>query len=157
MKPFFAGIFFAVVFTTGSTAHSVSAGAKTANNEWLVQFRTPAALHEFTARSLGTQLLTEPLGGNWTLVRSSGPLLDSEALRRDPRVLTVQPNYKIHLIEDYRIKNPGERARLLKVVSAHPEILEKARLTSDKPALPAVKHPDRNRARPSCRKAVGHD
>jgi subtilisin family serine protease len=63
----------------------------------------------------------ENLGvGNWVRVKLPNKQLHGlsvEDIRANPNVVAVQPNYKLRLLEDYRLKDPVARARFIKALN----------------------------------------
>ncbi|MFS4458158.1 S8 family peptidase [Bdellovibrio sp. HCB2-146] len=77
----------------------------------------------------------ERLGGDW--IRVQAPARVSLAtLAKDPSIEYVQPNYKISLLEDYRIEDPLRRAAFAKMVSRNPELNLGTLAKVDNPAIP---------------------
>lgn len=104
---------------------AVGAGATTtaaSSNDVLIQFRDSEALSTMSSRLQSSGAKIESLGGrNWVHVKFGNPELrdmSMNALRANPDVLHVQPNYKLHLLEDYRATDPAVRARVAQAIKA---------------------------------------
>jgi subtilisin family serine protease len=89
-------------------------GKSNAANDLLVRFVDASAMHSysFVAQTNGTKM--EDLGGgNWVRMQFKNQQLREssiQSLLADPRVLHAQPNYKIRLLEDYRIHDAKLKA-----------------------------------------------
>ena len=57
-----------------------------------------------------------------------------ETILRQPGVLAIQPNYRIKLLEDFRIKDPAQRAKLLKDTALRAQAA--GDVPPDNPAIP---------------------
>lgn len=108
MKWTFAGIFL--------VALSATAAPKT--QDLLVKF-APGAYEQM--QTLVTTLSAqggkaEDLGNSWIHIQISGKraALTLSALSSDPSVEAIQPNYKIKLLENYRIQDPLRRAAFIR-------------------------------------------
>lgn len=105
-----------------------------------------------TVQSLKNSLLSlngqgghvEILTDTWVHVKTSGNaqfLNKLEALKNDPSVEYVQPNYKIHLLEDYKIQDPIRRAAMLRFMTRHHVGISdngSGLLSADNPPIPAA-------------------
>lgn len=113
-----------LVSAMGSFANLAFAGHNqtASDTDLLVKFADEAAVQAFSTRALSRGAKTEELGvDNWVRVAypsSEVRNLDFNALRNNKRVLAVQPNFKIHLIENYQAKNPSLREQIAKANKA---------------------------------------
>jgi thermitase len=105
------GLIIATAFWVGVA----NAAAKPKDNatDLLVKFTNASAIREFTSSALLEGNKIEDLGGgNWVRVDfKSHELRDSnlQSLVGNPNVLYVQPNFKIRLPEDYKLKDKNLR------------------------------------------------
>lgn len=100
------------------------ANANADSKDLLIKFADTASVRSFvstfalTAQTGGAKI--ENLGaGNWVRVQLPDKqlqLFTLEDIRSNPNVVAVQPNYKLKLLTDFRLKDPAERARLLKAL-----------------------------------------
>lgn len=105
------------------TAGSLWAGVANAaadTKDLLIQFTDTAAVTNFALMAQTGGAKIESLGaGNWIRVQLTEEQQQSfslEDIRRNPNVLAAQPNYKLRLLTDYRLKDPTLRAKFLKDV-----------------------------------------
>lgn len=101
------------------------------------QRKTQDLLIKLAPQSLTTFALpgakVEEIGGSW--VRVQAPARMSLAtLAKNPAIEYIQPNYKINLLEDYRIEDPLRRAAFAKMVARNSEVSFLAKV--DNPAIP---------------------
>jgi thermitase len=93
-----------------------AADATPDSKDLLIKFANATTANHFTlqARTGGAKI--ENLGaGNWIRVQLTQKQLQSlsvEEIRSNPNVLAVQPNYKVKLLTDYRVKNLASRIQL---------------------------------------------
>ncbi len=129
--------------------HSLHASTTEAATDLLVKFRTPPAAQRFgysvqLRGAFAEKLTLSPTGGQWVHVKSApGATLElsESSLKNDPNVLAVQPNYKIHLLENYQSHDPAVRARALNILKNTSEaellarhLIEPSEGSSQKPA-----------------------
>lgn len=105
------------------TAGSLWAGVANATadtKDLLIKFADTAAVTNFALMAQTGGAKIENLGaGNWVRVQLTDKQLRNfslEDIRRNPNVVAAQPNYKLHLLNDYRLKDPVLRAQFLKQV-----------------------------------------
>jgi subtilisin family serine protease len=97
-----------------------------------------SALSGLSAQGAKVEVLTD----TWIHVKSPANaqfLNKLEALKADPAVEYVQPNYKIHLLENYKVQDPLRRAALLRYMQRHDKMNIKSGgglLSDDNPAIP---------------------
>ena len=119
----------AAVIVTGLSAQADLSSNKTASSQapaaqtdLLIKFRDTATLKNFALFSQGAGSKVETLGTtNWVHVKLSNKQLQQvsiEDIRANPEVLAVQPNYKLHLLENYQLKTPALRAQFAKLAAA---------------------------------------
>ena len=112
------------------------AGATPDTKDLLIKFRNSKAVNHFANSIQSGGAKIEKLGSaNWVRVELSREQLRTfsvEDIRSNPNVLAVQPNYKIRLLEDYRVHDPVLRAQLLKQLENTPEVAKQ-----DNPPIPA--------------------
>ncbi|KYG68240.1 protease [Bdellovibrio bacteriovorus] len=75
----------------------------------------------------------EKLSESWVRVQAPRGM-SIQSLEKNPAVEYVQPNYKVKLLEDYRIEDPLRRAALAKMLSRNPQLRAAAR--QDNPVIP---------------------
>lgn len=75
----------------------------------------------------------EKLSESWVRVQAPRRM-SLMSLEKNPAIEFIQPNYKISLLEDYRIEDPLRRAALAKMLSRNPQLRAMAR--QDNPAIP---------------------
>ncbi len=117
---------------------SVNAVAKPASTDLLIKFRDASTLKSFAMMSQGAGSKVETLGStNWVHVNMSekqSAQVSIQDIRSNPEVLAVQPNYKLHLLENYKLKSPELRAQLARLAKASNY---QAQAIVDNPEIPA--------------------
>ncbi|MES2855339.1 MAG: S8 family peptidase [Bdellovibrionota bacterium] len=116
------------------------------SQDLLIKFTDASALQSFTAMTEGTSgSKVEDLGGgNWLRVQLTEKQLEKmsvEQIRANPSVVSVQPNYKLKMATDFRLKNPADRARLLKLAQRATDdnpLPIPGQPPADNPAIPPV-------------------
>lgn len=99
-----------------ATAPQATPGTK----DLLIEFTNESAAKTFSleARIGGAKI--ESLGvGNWVRVQFTREQFHSSIVRdlnANPNVRTVQPNYRVRLIEDYRVIDPALREKLARAI-----------------------------------------
>ena len=107
------------IFASFIAATSMAAPKGAATQDLLVKFAPNSeVLMQSLVSSLGTDQgsKAEIVSNNWVHLTLSPQRAAQtlEALNNEPSVEYVQPNYKIHLLEDYKVTDPLRRAALLK-------------------------------------------
>ncbi len=86
-------------------------------NDLLIKFADPAAVSEFVLMAQSTGSKIESVGDSqWLRVQLSDRQLQTltlDEIRSHPSVIAVQPNFKIKLLSDYRLKDPAARRKFL--------------------------------------------
>lgn len=99
----------------------------------------PQALENFelmaTFETNGNKV--EKLSDQWVRVQSKGRL-NLQSLSQTPGVEYVQPNYKLSLLNDYKIQDPLRRTALLKMLKRNPELLANNKVPPDNPEIPSA-------------------
>ncbi len=117
-----------------------SAGAATQQGDLLIKFKNVETLKAFALMSKGAGSKVETLGATqWVHVKMSPEQqkeISIEDIRSNPEVLAVQPNYKLHLLENYQLKSPALRAQLAKMVAA--QNFKPAAMPADNPPFPSA-------------------
>ena len=111
-----------IKFTTRSLSLALAAGllwagvtnAAIESKDLLIKFKDASSLSLFSATSLPAMKIENLGAGNWARVQLSGKTVSIEQLRANPNVVSVQPNYPLHIFEDYRAKDPKVRAQFAK-------------------------------------------
>lgn len=90
---------------------------KATSNDLLVKFTNEQAIQTFSfaAESSGVKKVESLGGAGWAKVEYQSPearLAAEHNLVANPAVLATQPNYKIHLPEDYRLKDRALREQI---------------------------------------------
>ncbi len=85
----------------------------------------------YSLQSTGSKV--EKLNDQWIRIEPSKNM-NVQALANEPAVEYIQPNYKIHLLEDYSIKDSLRRAALARLLARNPEVRTMA--PADNPAIP---------------------
>lgn len=81
---------------------------------------------------------SEKITESW--VRVQAPMsMNLSSLERNSAVEYIQPNYKLGLMEDYRIEDPLRRAALSKMLARNPQLRGLAKV--DNPAIPDAPQP----------------
>lgn len=99
----------------------ISAQAAAQKKDVLIKFREASAqgsvlLEGLKSKGAQVEVLTE----NWVRVQAPASKLSIsalEALKNDPNIEYVQPNYPIHLLEDYQIQDKLKRAAVMKAAA----------------------------------------
>ena len=136
--------FFNVSFSLALAAGVLWVGvANAGTNDLLVKFKDAPSLGQFTMSTQAAGNKVENLGGgNWVRVQLENKkslTSNMEQLRANPNVVTVQPNYPLHIFEDYRAKDPAVRAKFEKFVdldrAIHARVLDNPPIP-ERPAIP---------------------
>jgi thermitase len=118
----------ATLVLTALLSLALNANAQRKTQDLLIKL-APGTVSSFTLH--GAKV--EDIGGSW--VRAQAPARTSLAtLAKDPAIEYIQPNYKINLLEDYRIEDPLRRAAFSKMMARNPEQSVLAKV--DNPAIP---------------------
>lgn len=109
-------------------------------NDLLVQFTNEQAMHSFSlmTESSGVKKVESLGGGNWAKVEFKNQEARKAAehsLVGNNNVIAIQPNYKIFLPEDYRVKDRALRERIKKDFASRAPLL--GHPYPDNPAFPA--------------------
>lgn len=99
-----------------SLSMSAQAAQKDHNKDVLIKLAPNTGYSmQFFAQFEGNGAKVEQLNDQWIRVEG-GKLNASEiqALSKNPAIAYIQPNYPIHLLEDYSVKDPLRRAALMK-------------------------------------------
>lgn len=111
--------------------------AKPAAQDLLIKFRNVETLKAFAVMSQGAGSKVETLGStNWVHVNMSekqAQQISMADIRSNPEVLAVQPNFKLHLLENYQLKSPALRAQLRRLAKNSGY---KMAAIADNPAIP---------------------
>ncbi len=121
-------------------AFSQSAQATADPNDVLVKFKSHKALIQYSAVGLRSGISIENLGfANWAHIQlpaGSSGLFNIDNLKSNPQILKIQPNFKLHLIEDYAnsgvLQDPNYLLELIKLSQ------NQAPAPLDKPDLPVL-------------------
>ncbi len=110
-------IIFGLVLSTFTAVTSLAA-TTAKNQDLLVKFAPGSAIQmQSLVESMSTGgSKAEVLTDSWVRLQVSGKRVANtlEALQNEPSVEYVQPNYKIKLLEDYRIQDPLRRAAMIR-------------------------------------------
>ncbi len=113
---------------------------KPAPADLLIKFRDISTLKSFALFSQGAGSKVETLGSsNWVHVKLSSDQLAQvsiEDIRANPDVLAVQPNYKLHLLENYQLKTQALRDQFAKLVAA--SNIKPLAMPADNPPFPTA-------------------
>jgi subtilisin family serine protease len=80
----------------------------------------------------------EHVTDQWIRIQGSKTALSAETLQKlseNPSVQHIQPNYRVHLLEDYSIHDPLRREALNKMLARQPKVLKDKKYT-DNPEIP---------------------
>lgn len=115
------------------------ANAQPEKQDYLIKFSkgTLNAAEIFSSlKSQGGKI--EVLGvDNWARVQIPENKIDIEELKNNPMVESIQPNYKLHLLENYKIQDPIRRSALLKYVKAQKiPMADTTTAAKDNPGIP---------------------
>ena len=110
----------------GSIVHAAYSDSKA---DFLIKVRatatanfSPSMTHNLLSRAAFHSAKVERLGNSgWLHVLAPTASFDGatiQELLKNPDVVAVQPNYKIHLLENYRVHNPRIRAQLKAMFAA---------------------------------------
>ncbi|RYZ76430.1 MAG: protease [Proteobacteria bacterium] len=141
MKSASAGVLAAALFVAGTAS-----AATTSNpSDVLIKFKDASALKAFSTMAQQGGGKVQTLGsGNWVQVKLTATNLKQMSLKdiaKDPSVAAVQPNYPIHLLENYQLKDAALRAKLQKMIdgSGNPANQPaKSTAAADNPAIPGA-------------------
>lgn len=114
------------------------ASASTDSKDLLIKFANTASLRSFTTMAHSGGARIETLGeSQWVRVQLTEKQgLTVAEIAADPNVLAVQPNYKIHLLENYQVKDPNFLAKLARLA---PSPIPGGEMPADNPAFPTNK------------------
>lgn len=124
---------------------SANAGvAKNNSNDLLIKFKDSAAIKGFATMAQKGGGKVETLGSsNWVHVKLTAQNLKQMSLKdiqNHPEVAAVQPNYPIHLMENYQLKDQALRAKLQHMIDGSGNAANKNNATpaaaADNPAIP---------------------
>jgi thermitase len=108
-------LFFSALLALG-IASSANAASTPAAQDLLIKFKNPASVTGFAMMAQGSGAHVQNLGvGNWLRVKldaKQSQQFSVETIRANPDVLAVQPNYKLHLLENYKTNDPAVRAKI---------------------------------------------
>lgn len=115
-------VFLVLVLLTASAHGSVkSSAAKEGDYLIKVSPQLKASMMQLQ-NMMPNQTQVEDLGvSNWIRVQVPQAQVKSfnmKALENHPDVIAIQPNYKLGLMHDFRIKDPAQRAELMRKISA---------------------------------------
>jgi thermitase len=79
----------------------------------------------------------ENLGDGWVRVRGDSKSLWIQNLSKNSNVEYVQPNYRIRLLENYKLQDPLRRTAVARFVHGNPELMMKT-VPADNPPIPLV-------------------
>lgn len=125
-----------MVLWAGAASAASATGPSNAN-DLLVKFADEASANAYAAKAQSEGAKVENLGGagNWLHVKVPAQRsMIVQQLSAEPSVRFVQPNYKMHLLTDYRVKDPAARAELARL--ARHNFANRGLLTPDNPPLP---------------------
>lgn len=115
-----------------------AANAAADTKDLLIKFTDTTAVTHFALMAQTGGAKIENLGtSNWVRVQLTDKQLQHLSLddiRRNPNVLDVQPNYKLKLLNDYKIEDPVVREKAIKELMARKETLA----AKDNPAIPGT-------------------
>ncbi len=112
---FFVSMTCAVV---GLAAYQAEASANRSYNEYLVKLKPHAAqnISTFSATYLRDAKKVERVAGQWIFVEKSASDMSTQeidSLSQNPEVEYIQPNFRLKLLEDYKLKNEAARAEFV--------------------------------------------
>jgi thermitase len=130
--------FTAALSLTLGLALTAHAAPKEHKQDLLIKLAPGTAYNmQMFAQFEGAGAKVEQLSGQWIRVQGSKELLNNKRLMEASGFEFVQPNYPIHLLEDYRIQDPLRRAAVQKMLSRQPKTLAaKDPKYTDNPAIP---------------------
>jgi thermitase len=127
------------VLTVALAAGTANAAAQ--QGDLLIKFKNVETLKAFALMSQGAGSKVETLGATqWVHVKMSADQqkqISIEDIRSNPEVLAVQPNFKLHLLENYQLKSPALRAQLAKLNASNANANVKT-VPADNPPLPTT-------------------
>jgi thermitase len=135
----------ATVMTVATMWAGAASAATVSNpNDVLIKFKNPSAIKAFSMMAQQGGGKVETLGSsNWIRVKLTATNLKQMSLKdiaANPAVEAVQPNYPIHLLENYQLKDAALRAKLQHMIngSGNPANKPQASVApADNPAIPA--------------------
>jgi subtilisin family serine protease len=96
-------------------ANATHAATSYEEGDYLVKLAPSASLNTLSRFASDAKL--DKLGGGWVHVKAKNASRWSprslEALQNNPDVVAIQPNYKIHLLNDYKVTDQAMRARIM--------------------------------------------
>ncbi len=112
--------FFRSAFALGLTAiltSSAHAASNYADGDYLVKLAPNASLQTWS--KLASDAKVSTLMGGWVRVKAKNASrwspMSIQALKNNPDVLAVQPNYRVHLLNDFKVTNAAIRAQVMEL------------------------------------------
>lgn len=125
---------FLFAIASSYTAHAAKSYEE---GDYLVKLAPGASLKTWSR--LASDGKVEDLGTGWVRVKSKNAHRWSsqslQALQSNPDVLAVQPNYKVHLLNNYKITDPNLRAKVAAAVDQG--LFPTQKMAEDNPEIPA--------------------
>ena len=122
-----------------------AASAASDSNDLLIKFKDAQAIKGFTTMAQQGGGQVETLGsGNWVHVKLTAQNLKTMTLKEiknHPAVASVQPNYPVHLMENYQLKDAALRAKLQHMIDGSGNAANKpakSTAAADNPAIPSA-------------------
>lgn len=122
-----------LVFSATAGAAQVGSATK---QDYLVKFADSSLKSAHILSEMGVAY--EPVAGSWFRVDAPKSKVQNflTTLRNHPEIEYVQPNYKIHLLENYEVKDAIRRAALMKFVKNNPDLVNAQKVPTDNPEIP---------------------
>ncbi|RYZ79817.1 MAG: protease, partial [Moraxellaceae bacterium] len=117
---------------------TAQAAPKETKQDLLIKLKPHAAYSmQLFAQLEGTGAKVEQLSDQWVHVQGGRAVASTATLMKNSNVEYVQPNYPIHLLEDYSIQDKLRLAAVQKMLARQPQAAEpKDPKYTDNPAIP---------------------
>ncbi|MBC7370650.1 MAG: S8 family serine peptidase [Bdellovibrionaceae bacterium] len=117
------------------TAH---AAPKDTKQDLLIKLKPNSAYNmQMFAQFEGSGAKVEQLSDQWVHIQGGRSVISTTSLMKNSNIEYVQPNYPIHLLEDYKIQDPLRRAAVQKMLARQPQAAApKDPKYTDNPAIP---------------------
>ncbi len=127
-------------WTVGAAeSHNASDGFNNKKSDLLIKMANDKSISTLLIDLDNKNVKTEALGGSWVRVQGDSKSLLFKSLSKNPNVEYVQPNYPVHLMNDYKLQDNLRRAAVSRFIQAHPEKL--LTVPADNPPIPLVVPP----------------
>ena len=121
-----------------SLSITAQAAPKHAQQDLLIKLKPNKFYNmQLFAQFEGNGAKVEQISDQWVRIQGGRDVINTNSLKKNSNIEYVQPNYPVHLLEDYRIQDPLRRAAVQKMLSRRPSAAApKDPKYTDNPAIP---------------------